>query len=217
MLLHGWGASGELMMPIAKSLKGYRFIVPDFYGFGNSRHPDYPLNLSDYAYGVVDILKKEEINRAIFICHSFGGRVGIYLSKETPELVEKLVLCNSAGILPRKSIKYYIKLWIYRIRKKLGLDVSKCGSKEYRELNSVMKKTFVNVVNFDQSDSLRYIDCPTLIVWGKRDKTTPIYMAKKLNKNIANSQLVVFDRAGHFSYADELGKFIFVVKRFLEG
>ena len=47
------------------------------------------------------------------------------------------------------------------------------------------------------------------------DKDTPLYMAKKLLKNIKNSNLVIFQNAGHYSYLNESQKFINVVKNFL--
>jgi len=216
LLLHGWGSKGELMMPIAYRLKGYKYIVPDFYGFGNSLHPNYPLELADYANGVLDILKKERVDRAIFICHSFGGRVGCFIASRYKSLVEKLVLCDSAGIKPKRHVNYYIKIWFYRIRKKLGLNTDKCGSTEYRELSPFMKKTFVNVVNYDQKKEIINIDSPTLIVWGKKDKTTPMYMARKFRRLIKNSHLVVLSGAGHFAYADDLDRFINYVKIFLK-
>ena len=40
-------------------------------------------------------------------------------------------------------------------------------------------------------------------------------MAKKLHKNIKNSKLVIFFKAGHYSYLNESQKFINLVKNFL--
>ena len=215
MLLHGWGASGKLMMPIATTLKGYRYIIPDFYGFGNSPHPDYPLSVEDYVLGVLEILKIENIQRADFIAHSFGGRVCIDICVKYPELVNRVVLCDSAGILPKRSVKYYVKVWFYKILKRFKFNTEKFGSKEYRELSPVMRKTFVNVVNYNQKPLLKEIRAKTLIVWGEDDKTTPIYMAKILHENIKGSEIKVLKNAGHFAYADELRKFCKAVKQFL--
>ncbi len=215
MLLHGWGASGDLMLPIAKGLKGYACIIPDFYGFGRTAHPDYPLRLGDYVQGVLDILSELGVSRAVFLGHSFGGRVCIEISAHYPNMVKKLILCDSAGILPKRTLKYYIKTLFYRIRKLLGLSTEKCGSAEYRVLKGPIKKTFVNVVNYDQSPLLRKINAETLIIWGARDRVTPMYMAKKFKREIKNSQLCVLDKAGHFAYADDLKKFNEIVKNFL--
>ena len=204
------------MMPIARCVKsGFRFILVDFYGFGLSPHPDYPLTVRDYAQGVIEILNREGIEKADFVGHSFGGRVAIEIAYCYPDIVNKLVLCNSAGILPKRRLKYYTKLWFYKIRKRIGLDVSKCGSKEFRVLDPVMRKTFINVVNYDQEALLREIYADTFIVWGRKDKTTPIYMAKKFVRYMRNSTLIIYNNAGHFSYADELKDFSKKLKEFL--
>lgn len=203
------------MMPIAYKIKGYKYIVPDFYGFGESLHPEYPLKIDDYADGILDILRKEKIDSAIFICHSFGGRVGCYIASRS-NIVKKLILCDSAGIKPKRHIEYYIKIWFYRIRKRLGLSVENYGSPDYRALDTFVKKTFINVVNYDQTKEIKSIKCPTLIVWGENDRETPLYMARKFKRGIKDSKLVVISGAGHFAYADDVNAFSKIVTRFIK-
>ena len=214
MLLHGWGADSKLMLPIAKRIDRL-CIIPDMYGFGLTPHGDNPLTVEDYANGVIKLLDKLNIDKVDIVGHSFGGRVAIFISSVYPGRVNKLVLVDSAGVKPRRNVFYYVKVFIYKLRKKLGLNLSRYGSKEYKALSGAMKKTFVNVVNFDQTSQLGCIFCPTLIIWGGKDKTTPIYMAKKLNKKIRNSELFLIEKAGHFSYADNLELFSVKLKTFL--
>jgi pimeloyl-ACP methyl ester carboxylesterase len=64
-----------------------------------------------------------------------------------------------------------------------------------------MKQTFIKVVNEHLDYLLGDITVPTLILWGKSDKETPIYMAKKFHKNLKNSTLYIFE-GGHYSYVD---------------
>ena len=62
----------------------------------------------------------------------------------------------------------------------------------------------------------KMIDCNCLIIWGKKDKDTPIFMAKKLNKYRAGSNLVVFNNAGHFSFLDNMQEFLIVLDTFVK-
>ena len=64
--------------------------------------------------------------------------------------------------------------------------------------------TFVNVVNQDLTEYFKKISCDTFIFWGDKDASTPLYMAKKLNKIINNSELYIVRNGGHFSYLDDL-------------
>ena len=185
------------------------------YGFGDTPHGDKPLTVCDYAQGVIKLLDNLNIDKVDVVGHSFGGRVAIYLSAVYPDRVNKLVLCDSAGLKPRRNLRYYFKVFIYKLRKFLGLNIEKYGSSDYKALSGVMKKTFVNVVNFDQKTQLSCIFCPTLIIWGGKDKTTPLYMAHKLNKKIKNSELFVIEKGGHFAYADNLDLFSVKLKAFL--
>ena len=47
-----------------------------------------------------------------------------------------------------------------------------------------------------------YITMPTLIIWGDMDYETPVYMARKLTKEIKGSTLIIYNGAGHFSYLE---------------
>ncbi len=215
MLLHGWGANSSLMLPIARGIKR-RSIIPDLYGFGATPHGEKPLAIEDYVRGVLEITEKENIERFDLIGHSFGGRISIMIASLFPEKVNKLVLCDSAGIKPRRNLKFWFKKINYKFRKKLGLSTLNCGSSDYRALSGAMKKTFVNVVNFDQTKQSTCVFTPTLLIWGSKDKDTPLYMAKKLKKNIKNSKLFVIKDAGHFSYAENPKEFLRIVNGFLK-
>ena len=64
-------------------------------------------------------------------------------------------------------------------------------------------------------EKLEKINNQTLIINGKLDKDTPVYMAKRLKKGIKNSQLMVFEGAGHFCFIDKPAKFNLLTREFL--
>ena len=83
-------------------------------------------------------------------------------------------------------------------------------------MNIFMKKTFKNIVNTHLNEFLRDVKVPTLIIFGRDDRTTPLYMARYLHKKIKKSELVLIDKAGHFCFDDNRYLFIKNVKRFIE-
>lgn len=170
----------------------------DFYGFGETPAADKPLFVRDYADAVLEILDKENIGKAVFIGHSFGGRVAIVLGAEHKDRVDRLVLIDAAGVKPRRGLKYYCRVFLHKLCVKLHIKGLR-GSSDYSVLGSIEKETFKNIVNEDLTPLLKSIDAPTLIIWGKDDKDTPTYMAKILEKNIKNSGLTVLE-GGHFAY-----------------
>ena len=62
---------------------------------------------------------------------------------------------------------------------------------------------------------IKKIKCKTFIFWGSEDKSTPIYMAKKIHKLIKNSKLYVVKGAGHFSYLNDQDAFVYQLNKFL--
>lgn len=139
-----------------------------------------------------------------------------------PLNVEKVVLVDSAGIKPKLKINKLIKsIWFRFCKKcaKIGLynkeRLALHGSDDWKKLPENMKGTFVKVIRQDLSNDASQVMAKTLIVWGEKDKDTPLYMARKLNKLISGSKLVVYKDAGHFSYIDRFADFTNLLNNFL--
>ena len=229
LLLHGWGANIKTMQPIFDILKNRcRVVALDLPGFGESDKPLTPWNSYDYADIVkkfIDILSLKDI---ILFGHSHGGRISIILSSAYQSIIKKLILIDSAGIIPKRSLKYYFKVYKYKLLKKLYLLLNKnnkhnlehfykkFGSEDYKNAeNEIIRKTLVKVLHDNIESHLTDIKAPTLIIWGEDDIDTPLYMAKRLNEKIPESGLVILEGAKHYSYLDNFYKFKLVVESFL--
>ena len=187
----------------------------DLYGFGKTPHPSHPLTLSDYADGVRDLMTDLSVEDAVLIGHSFGGRVAMKVAAADPR-VAGLILLDSAGVKPRRGVKYYIKVAAYKIGKKLRIKRLPQGSGDYRRLSHVMKGTFINVVNESSEKDASAIAVPTLLLWGKNDKDTPMYMCRRLNKLIGGSECIVLEGCGHFAYLEKANLTFQVIRAFRE-
>ncbi len=214
VFLHGWGGDASAFSFVAKQLLGFRCLLVDFDGFGCSPEPSLPFTVGDYAKNVLDEMKKSGIESAAVVGHSFGGRVALEMAAFNPSSVSALVLVDSAGLRPKRKLSYYAKILTHKLLVALGYSGLK-GSAEYRVLSPVMKKTFKNVVNYDQTNLLPKIACPTALFWGKTDDQTPPYMAKKFQKYIADSSIFWLN-GGHFAYVEDLKRFLAVLTVFLE-
>lgn len=213
MFLHGWGGSASAFLFVAKRLAGYKSIVVDFSEFGDSEEPKRPYTVRDYAEETIALLEEEGESRVTVVGHSFGGRVAMEIAVLRPDLVRSLVLVDSAGLKPRRKPSYYFRVYLHKLLVRLGFKGLK-GSKDYRVLSPVMRETFKNVVSYDQSGILCDITCPTAIFWGREDRVTPLYMAKKLKRGIKGSEIFLLG-GGHFAYVDDADKFVSVLRAFL--
>ena len=215
--MHGWGGTQINFKGVIDYLQltsaNFKCINLDFPPFGSSSCPESVLTIYDYAEMIFEFLTEIKIDKVNIVAHSFGGRVALILASQHGEIISKLILTDSAGLKARYSLIKKFKIFKYKVAKYLQrknllkIDLSKYGSADYKLLNQVMKKTFINVVNADLTDKLSLITAPTLIFWGKNDKATPLYMAKTLHKRIKNSQLVICE-GGHYAYLDCFEMFV---------
>ena len=227
LLLHGWGGEAASFQPVfdwlAHSHKVYALDLP---GFGQSQIPLTAWNTSDYAQFVIAFLEEFDIPKAHFIGHSFGGRISIIVSAEYPEKVDKLILVDSAGIIPPRTAKYHLRVGLAKIGKMLrrcgkygdlvaDTMSARAGSKDYQNAGD-MRATFVKVVNQDLRPLLPRITASTLLIWGEDDKDTPVAFGQIMEKEIPDAGLVVLKEAGHFSYLDQFPQFCRIVASFLK-
>lgn len=208
VILHGWGNSGEQYKELAKILsEDFYVIVPDLPGFGQTAPPSKAFDVLAYAREVKRFLKAQGIEEAIFLGHSFGGRISIKLAGNEPKLVTKLILTGAAGV-EKFKLKRSLKrgaFWI--IAKKLKLfsflpPVQRLRERFYRhrdfgKVEGVMKETFLKVIKENLTKDAKEITQPTLLLWGAKDQMTPIYDAEKMLKIIPHSYLKIFTRATH--------------------
>lgn len=233
LLLHGWMANIEAWGPVYNHFKKSRPVyVIDFPGQGGkSSTLSETWGVPEYAEMVKEFIKEQQIEGCDVIGHSFGGRVIIYLSSEFKDLFNRIVLTDSAGILPPKSVAKSFKQGVFSVGKSVLKTIlpndkyektldslrKKTGSTDYAALDSeIMRESFKKIVNLDLKDRLKDIKNSTLIIWGENDTETPIYMAKIMEEEIKGSGLVVLENAGHFSYLDNLQKYLIVVNEFLK-
>ena len=208
VFLHGWGASMASFEFFYRAIKGISVLAVDFAGFGESPEPSRPYTVEDYADELNDLISNLNIKKVIFVCHSFGGRVAIKYNYKYNSSVVGNIFIDIAGIKPRFNLLVWLKIRWYKFLKKLSklniiknVRLDKFGSSDYRVLSNVMKATFKNVISEDLSDEVKKIRAKTLIIWGREDRDTKIYMAKKINRLVKGSILVLIS-GDHFAYLD---------------
>lgn len=234
LILHGWMASIPAVAPIWQFfMRSRKVVVLDFPGQGGkSGIPKTAWGIPEYSDMVKKFMEELNLDKPDVIGHSFGGRVIIYLASKYPELFNKIVLTDAAGLKRKTSLKKWFKVRSYKLGKfflkvfnskdkyeeKLNELRKKYGSSDYAALSSdVMRETFNRVISLDLKDNLKYIKNPTLLIWGENDTDTPLYMAKTMEKEIEDSGLVVLKNAGHFSYLDKSAEYNIIVENFLGG
>lgn len=236
IVLHGWGANSDVMLPIATSLKVKRtFYLIDFPGFGKSPQPNSAWTIGDYTRLVATFIQEVAKGPADIIAHSFGGRIVLKLCSDDAykSLADKVIITGGAGMKPRRPPKFYIKKYIASFLKwpftllseKMeirGLEWLRTtwlwkslGSSDYRTLSGVMREIFVKTVSEYLDSTLPLIQHEVLLLWGSNDDATPLYQAKIMERGISNAGLAVIDNAGHYAFLDRPHQFKVITETFL--
>lgn len=206
IILHGWTKTldkwRELLDVLGK--KGIPADLPKIPGLTGNLKKIW--ELADYVKWLKNIVDREK-GRVILVGHSNGGRIALAFTNLYPQKVEKLVLIDSGGIyhdeLPIK-IKRIVFKTIAKIGKKLtssktikNLLYRLARESDYKDLNDNMKQTMINLISVDLKPIISQIQTPTLIIWGREDKITPLSDGLLINKLIKNSKLEIIKNAHH--------------------
>lgn len=221
--LPGWGQNTEMFLPSFNHFKHrFRVIVVDFPGFGESATMNTAFAVDDYVDWLNALLVELKVENPILMAHSFGARVAIKYANLYP--VKKMILTGAAGVRPKRSISYYVRVYTFKTLKKgmklIKMDPQKLskifGSSDYQALEGVMRESFVKIVNEDLSPYLKTVQASCLLVWGEKDDATPLWMGQLMEKNMRDAGLVVFKNAGHYAYYQESDRFNRIVDAFIK-
>jgi pimeloyl-ACP methyl ester carboxylesterase len=227
LVLHGWGAKIEAVDPIIRALTPQMTVTAvDLPGFGETGLPPAPWGVADYADWTRALIDELGLERPSIVGHSNGGRIAIHLASHHPERVDKLILVDSAGIRPKRGLRYYRRVALAKTAKHAARFLGKPGralqrrvfartaSSDYANAG-LLRPTFVKLVNEDLTPLLGQIRASTLLIWGDQDDSTPLSDGQTMERLIPDAGLVVLKGAGHFSYLDQPQRFGRVVAHFL--
>lgn len=237
ILLHGLGAdTRSWQFNIGALAAKYHVIVPDQVGFGKSDRPMLKYRVGTYVDFLDKFMSELKIEKATLVGNSLGGWVAAWTAIKYPNRVEKLVLADAAGLKPgevdfnliyslnystRDEVRQLVKLvWFNQalfasdavIDETMRLRVA---ANDGYTINSLIESIKRNEDFLD--GQLQNLKKSTLIIWGKQDGLLKLADGERFNKEIAGSQLLVFDQCGHVPQVEKALDFNAAVLKFLEG
>jgi len=129
-----------------------------------------------------------KIDGQIDLCGiSLGGMLALNYTLDFPDKVKTLVLIGTPHKIPK--ILFSIQNMIFRFLPKSVFKNMEFSKKDIFILGNSIKQ-------WDLSNKVRNIKCPTLVVCGKKDSAN-IKSAYYFAENIKNAKLKILENAGH--------------------
>jgi pimeloyl-ACP methyl ester carboxylesterase len=208
ILLHGWGQNHTHMRPLAELLAShYTVHILTLPGFGIAEPPPNAWSTEQYALWVESYLKEKKITSCVIGGHSFGGKVALCYASLFPEKTKRLLLLAASGLPKQRSFKekflLFAKVFVYKLLVAFSLTRwqdswrKAFSSYDYFHAKGVMREVLVKTVNDDVSEKASRLRCPTTILWGEKDKDTPVEGAHRFHKLIQGSTLYLFPSFDH--------------------
>lgn len=193
VILHGWGKTAGDYNQLREYLekKGYTVFIPDLPGNPEQKLTKAVMNIDDYADWLKEYLDQNHIKKAIFICHSFGGRVGAKLAVKYPDKVEEFIFTGTPLIKEKLPLRKVLILYVVKVVKKyLKLSFNENRFRkllyyllrewDYYKAPKDIKETFKAVIAENSESYLPLIKAKTLVLWGDSDTFVPKSVGKRI-------------------------------------
>ena len=244
ILLHGTGASLHTWDAWTEVLKAHhRVIRVDLPGFGlTGPTKDGNYQMPAYTHFMNSLMDTLQIKRAILAGNSFGGDVSWQTAVTYPDRVSRLVLVDSSGyattaasvpiafklaqmpllsrllssILPRSVIESSVRN-VYADPTKVTPElVDRYYDLALRAGNrKAITERFAQNKPGQNESAVKQVKVPTLIIWGGLDRLITPDNAEKFHRDIAGSQLIVFEKLGHVGHEEDPAATVAAVQTFL--
>jgi len=222
VIIHGWGKKHSWERVVSQLENNFNIFLLDLPGF--DFQIEKPYNFDDY---IQFLESKINLNNYYLLGHSFGGALSLLYSLKHPEKIKKLILYNPA-IIREENLKIKISQFLSQIFKKVKNKLPSKISYFIRKLyyrffiksydyflsDENLKETF-RQIRKDLQEEARNLKVKTVLIWGKKDKITPLKHGKKLNQIIKDSTLVIVE-GGHSFHKENPEKFCKVLTSYLK-
>lgn len=226
LLIHGLGSSSDrwVDIPQALSLAGFHAFALDLPGFGGSDKPATNYTIDYFVRILADFMRESGLDdgNTSLIGHSLGGYVAAQLAAERKDLVDKLVLIDTSGVLqgPTPLLEEYAAAAMSPSKESVRWVLEKMVADpvtvpealveafiyriQQRGAQDAFQSAYENSVNSRLgAKRLESIDIPTMIIWGKEDRLIPIEYLQAFSKSMRNVVSYTVENAGHAPFAEK--------------
>lgn len=235
VLANSLGTDFRIWLPLFDELDDdLAVLVYDKRGHGLSGLGKQPSSIEDHAQDVIDLCVYLGIDKAVFCGLSVGGLIVQGVWKLKPELVEAIILCDTAAKIGTND------MWNTRIA---AIEADGIASLSTPVLErwftpDFFKKRAVDLEGYrmmlerqpvdgyvgvcaalrdgDLTESTRTINVPALCLVGDQDGSTPPDLVRETANLIAGSEFHIIKDCGHIPCVEQPEQLARLISRFLK-
>jgi pimeloyl-ACP methyl ester carboxylesterase len=223
ILLHGALGSKDQLQPLTKVLE-HSFQVHNFNfsGHGGRPFPDIAFSIPLFAEQIATFMKDTNIEQANIFGYSMGGYAALYLAKHHPDKINRLITLATKFHWDNKTAAREVKMLDGKtIQEKVPAFAAQLQQRhapnDWLVLLDKTKEllTGLGAQNALQIDDYTYINTPSLILLGDRDKMVPLEETTAVYKQLPNAQFGVLPGTPHAFEQVNLSVLAEMISRFI--
>lgn len=235
VLLHGAGGGAANWYKVFGLLsRHFRVIAFDKPGYGESAKPWADYSKTFYTNWLHEAVVALGLQRFHLAGSSQGGAVSIAFALRFPQLLDKMVLIDTAGMSDDWDRRIIPKMILYRLFPtplmssfldgNVMKDPKVADPAWHRYTMEVIRKPggrypfFLGrgkAVQTFSDEELMQVHIPTLVIWGEDEAFFPVAHGERAARLIPDSQLTILQGAGHLPWMEQPKAFTAVLTKFL--
>lgn len=245
VLIHGYTDNARDWVPMLPYLaKGYRLVLVDIRGHGQSSKPECCYARLDFAYDIKLLLDALGIVKADIVGHSLGSIIAQTFAEYWPERTAHVVLISSTGGeppgRPQKAPQFDFAAEIRKLKEPIEADspfmIAWWDSptpvdpdfirRQRKDAAGIPLRVWLAVLDqglqfnngyADLQGTLPRLKAPTLLIWGSKDPIMEEDVRQSLRVALPKAEVKIFDGLGHNPFWENPRSVADVINAFLAG
>ncbi len=228
VLIHGIGGDHLSWPPEIRHLSNTRVYALDLPGHGRSGGPGMQ-SVVDYAAHLIEFLDGIKLSQAVFVGHGLGGAIALSLAIQTPERVAGigLISCSARFRVPTSMLEdaanpttYLAAIQTFIKMMNIPPSMPVLKDRIFKQLSTKRPTLFHGDLraceHFNETERIRKIRVPALVVCGTADQFTPLRHSEFLAEQISSAAAQTIDGAGHLVMLEQPRRVAGVLSVFLK-
>jgi pimeloyl-ACP methyl ester carboxylesterase len=222
LLLHGAIGSSAQLVPLQENLQSqYTIHTLNFPGHGGAHLPD-TFSIPLFANTVKSYIQEHNLTHVSIIGYSMGGYVALYLARQNPELIEKVITLATKFEWDEAIAAKEIKMLQPDVIEQKLPAFAKIVEERHapQSWKRVLELTKDLLIELGKQNALTLTDyseikTPVQLLIGDRDKMVSIEETVAVYKQLPNAQLGILPATPHPIEQVDIELLTFHVKRFI--